>query len=292
MRGQQGEVLTKSAAYVLGSPVAHSLSPVLHRAAYASLGLTDWSYAAREVDEPGFAAFVAGCGPEVRGLSLTMPLKEIAFTVADQVSDRARQAGAINTLVRTPTGWAGDNTDIAGIRATLGPARVGERGLILGAGATARSALIALHQSGAGAVVVAARDPRKAAAGLRPLGDALGVTVSFVELTSWVPAAAALTVSTLPPAGALVAADALTRTVGARGRPAAGATLAGVRLLDVVYADWPTPLARAAAAAGAQVHSGLEMLVHQAVLQVELMTGARPDPQVLLAAGQAAVAAR
>ena len=80
-------------AYVLGSPIAHSLSPVLHRAAYAALGLTDWSYAARRVDTAGFRDFVAGCGPQVRGLSLTMPLKAAAFTLADPISSRA-------TLVR------------------------------------------------------------------------------------------------------------------------------------------------------------------------------------------------
>lgn len=292
MRCQQGEVLTGPVAFVLGSPIAHSLSPVLHRAAYASLGLTDWSYAAREVDESTFAAFVAACGPEVRGLSLTMPLKEIAFTVAGQVSDPARQAGAINTLVRTGAGWAGDNTDIAGICATLGPAEAGAQGLILGAGATARSAMIALRQLGVGRIAVAARDPGKAQKSLRALGDALAVAVSFVPLTEWVTASGALTICTLPPRGAAVAAEVLTRAMQSRGQSVGWAPLAGVRLLDVVYADWPTPLARSAVAAGARVHSGLEMLVHQAVGQVELMTGARPDPRVLLAAGQAAIAAR
>lgn len=107
------------AAYVLGSPIAHSLSPVLHSAAYAELGLSEWTYAAAEVDEAGLPGFVAALSDQVRGLSLTMPLKQVAFDVAESVTDRARQAHAINTLVRTESGWAGDNTDIAGIVAAL-----------------------------------------------------------------------------------------------------------------------------------------------------------------------------
>lgn len=89
------------AAYVLGSPIAHSLSPVLHSAAYAELGLSEWTYAAAEVDEAGLPGFVAALSDQVRGLSLTMPLKQVAFDVAESVTDRARQAHAINTLVRT-----------------------------------------------------------------------------------------------------------------------------------------------------------------------------------------------
>lgn len=286
-------------AYVLGSPIAHSLSPVLHRAAYAALGLTDWSYAARRVDTAGFRDFVAGCGPQVRGLSLTMPLKEAAFTLADPISSRARQAGAINTLVRLPSGgWRGENTDIAGIIAALGGAQAagsGELGggLILGAGATARSALMALSELGCTQVTVCARDPEKAGRSLAALAIALDVSLTVRSLARWPQVIAprslstlgmssTLAISTLPPPGAHEAAVTLT----------AGSTdLSGVCLLDVVYAHWPTPLAQAAAAHGASVVSGLDMLVHQAVEQVELMTGRRPDWRVLLTAGHAALAA-
>lgn len=299
VRGEsQGEVLSPtgpsvagaggSVAYVLGSPIAHSLSPVLHRAAYSWLGLSQWSYAAREVDEAAFAGFVAGCGPEVRGLSLTMPLKEIAFTVATTVTDRARLAGAINTLVRTPDGWAGDNTDIVGIVAALRPPDQGAKrshrsGLIVGAGATARSALIALAELGCDRVTAAARRPSAALDSLAGLADTLNLQLTVRDLDCWREAAAGYVVSTVPRDGGAVAADMLSSS---------GVDLTGVRMLDVVYADWPTPLARAAEAAGATVVSGLDMLVHQGVEQVELMTGRRPDPAVLLAAGQAAVAAR
>lgn len=319
-------------ALVLGSPIRHSLSPVLHRAAYASLGLTNWTYDAAEVDEAGFAAFVAELGADVRGLSLTMPLKEVAFTVASFVSDRARLAGAVNTLVRRDDGgWDADNTDIAGIVAALGgPTRwsarwrdeaeapgqetrpsVAERrsardcpsasasprhsphssllastqpnaseggltphpsGVILGAGATARSALIALRELGCRRVTVCARNPEKAWASLGELAGGLEVELTVSDLATWPEVAAGLVVSTLPGAGALRAAEVLRRS---------GAGLDGMVVLDVVYADWPTPLARAAQAAGAEVVSGLDMLVHQAVEQVELMTEERPDAHVL-----------
>ncbi len=270
-------------ALVLGSPIGHSLSPVLHRAAYASLGLADWTYAAAEVDEAAFAAFVAGLGADVRGLSLTMPLKEVAFTVATTVTDRARSAGAINTLVRRADGgWDADNTDIAGIVGALrGRAQVGAiaspaHGLILGAGATARSALVALAGLRVGTLTVAARDGEKARRAVSGLAQSLDLDLRVIPLADWPTAAAELVVSTLPTAGALAAAEALT---------ASGADLSGTRLLDVVYADWPTPLARAAEAAGAAVVSGLDMLVLQAVEQVDLMTGMRPDPVMLLDAG-------
>jgi shikimate dehydrogenase len=273
-------------AYVLGSPIGHSLSPVLHRAAYAALGLTDWTYSAEEVDLATFGGFVADCGEDVRGLSLTMPLKEIAFTVVDHVSDRARLAGAINTLVRREGGWFGDNTDIAGIVAALTPPGAEDlapdaAGLILGAGATARSAVIALDALGATRLTVAARSIDRARDSLLSLTQSLDLDVRFIELTQWPSASAPVIVSTLTPAGGAVAAQALSDS---------GITLSGCRLLDVGYAEWPTPLARAATAVGAQVVSGLDMLVHQAVEQVDLMTGARPDPQVLLPAGRAAIA--
>ena len=106
--GEPGALLSRAA--VLGSPVAHSLSPALHQTAYAALGLEDWTYDRFEVDEGGLAPFVEGLGESWRGLSLTMPLKVAAFAVADEVSGLAREAGAINTLVRRGSGWAADNT--------------------------------------------------------------------------------------------------------------------------------------------------------------------------------------
>ncbi|MGE9783204.1 shikimate dehydrogenase [Janibacter sp. G368] len=266
-------------AGVLGSPIRHSLSPTLHRAGYAAAGLTDWDYTAHEVDEGGLAPFVAGLDVMWRGLSLTMPLKVAAFDVADEVSELARRAGAINTLARTDTGWVGDNTDVYGIVAALRDAEVSEpaRASVLGSGATARSALLALQELDAGEVVVAARDEAKAAA-LRDAVPGAGA-VQIAPLRSWTSGAPQVVVSTLPGGRA---GTAVAETIG-------DADLTGVVLLDVVYADWPTPLARAAAERGAAVVSGLEMLVHQAARQFELFTGATAPVAAMQAAGRAAL---
>ncbi len=140
--------LTRRAA-VLGSPIAHSLSPVLHRAGYLDLGL-EWRYDAIEVTQESLAAFVAGCGPEWAGLSLTMPLKRAVLPLLDTRAALVDVVGAANTVVFGAGGErAGHNTDVAGIVAALrgidaaaGPA------LVLGGGATAASALAALAELG------------------------------------------------------------------------------------------------------------------------------------------------
>lgn len=263
-------------AAVLGSPVGHSLSPVLHRAAYEALGLEGWDYGRHEVDEGGLAPFVAGLDDSWAGLSLTMPLKVAAFGVADEVSDLAREAGAINTLVRRGSGWDAENTDVHGIVAALRDAGVESpaSATIIGSGATARSALLALRRLGAGAVRVAARN----AAAVEEL--AALVPVEHVALADWATGDNQVVVSTVPGPGAAVATEAL-----------GAARLDDVVLLDVVYADWPTPLARAATAAGASVVSGLEMLVHQAARQHELFTGTAAPLAAMQAAGRAALGA-
>lgn len=270
--GEPGALLSRAA--VLGSPVAHSLSPALHQAAYAALGLEDWTYDRFEVDEGGLAPFVEGLDESWRGLSLTMPLKVAAFAVADEVSGLAREAGAINTLVRTESGWAGDNTDVHGIVAALRDAGVGTPGsaTIIGSGATARSALLALRELGAGSVRVAARNAA-AVADLVALAP-----VEHVPLADWAKGESAVVVSTVPGPGAAAATDAL-----------GGSDLTGLTLLDVVYADWPTPLARAAAGAGATVVSGLEMLVHQAAEQFRIFTGVDAPLAAMQDAGRAAL---
>lgn len=270
--GEPGALLSRAA--VLGSPVAHSLSPALHQAAYAALGLEDWTYDRFEVDEGGLAPFVEGLDESWRGLSLTMPLKVAAFAVADEVSGLAREAGAINTLVRTESGWAGDNTDVHGIVAALRDAGVGTPGsaTIIGSGATARSALLALRELGAGSVRVAARNAA-AVADLAALAP-----VEHVPLADWAKGESAVVVSTVPGPGAAAATDAL-----------GGSDLPGVTLLDVVYADWPTAFARTMSARGATVVSGLDMLVHQAAAQFELFTGHTAPIADMMEAGRAAV---
>jgi shikimate dehydrogenase len=270
-------------AAVLGSPIGHSLSPALHRAAYRSLGLTRWRYAAHEVDEPAFLPFVASLDETWRGLSLTMPLKEVAFEVAADVSPTALATGAVNTLVRRETGeWDAHNTDVHGIVAALHDARdLADEGTatVLGSGATARSAIAALARLGAGRVRLAVRSEARPAT-LRMAAD-LGVDVEQVPVGQWVrdqAESAGLVVSTLP-AGAGAAAVAALR----------GRRLTGT-LLDVVYAGWPTPLARAASEAGLDVVSGLDMLVHQAAEQVRLMTGLEAPVDVMFAAARGTVA--
>jgi shikimate dehydrogenase len=252
-------------AAVLGSPVAHSLSPALHTAAYAALGLGGWHYDRIECRENELDDLVAGLGPEWIGLSLTMPLKRATLRVADRVSDLAAAVGAANTLVNDGAGWSADNTDVAGIIRTLrenGVEKV-ERALVLGAGGTAQAALAALLELGEPAPTVLVRDTSRVDE-LRATADRLGVrpviTGGLLDATF---APVDVVISTLPPG----AADALLPQPWL-GRPV---------LLDVIYAPWPTALAGSAFAAGCRVVGGLPVLLHQAAAQVELMTG-RPAP--------------
>ncbi|SDP05705.1 shikimate dehydrogenase [Pedococcus dokdonensis] len=265
-------------AAVLGFPVAHSLSPVLHTAGYRALGLTSWRYDAHELREGELAPWVAGLDASWRGLSLTMPLKEAAFTVATTVTETARVTGSVNTLVRrTDGGWDAHNTDVRGLEAAL--ADVGHDGsaTLLGGGATARSALLALGSIGVRRIRLALRGEARPET-LR-LAVHAGLAVDLVPLASWGSAhQGGLVVSTLPPAAGELAA----RGLGQKRRRGT--------LMDVVYADWPTPLATAAAKAGMDVVSGLDMLVYQAAEQFRLFTGEQPPVQAMYAAGRQALA--
>jgi shikimate dehydrogenase len=282
-------------AAVLGSPIAHSLSPVLHRAAYAALGLDAWSYGAFEVDEAGLPGFVARLGaglpedggPAWAGLSLTMPLKRVVIPLLDGVEPRALAVEAVNTLLFRPDGSRyGANTDIPGLAAALADRDVVSvpSAAVLGGGATAASTLAALAGIAEGATEVYVRSPHRAA-GLEELAANLGLSL---RVRPWDLAAEeafghALVVNTTPKG----AADALAGAVPAR--PGT--------LFDVLYHPWPTPLAAAWERAGGRVLGGLDLLVHQAVFQVELMTGADPARRADLvaamrAAGLAALAER
>lgn len=250
---------------VWGDPIDHSLSPRLHTAAYAELG-RDWSYGRRRVDEGGFAAALAGVDATCGGLSLTMPLKGLAFRAATGVDDRAARTRAVNTLVREDDIWHGFNTDVGGIVGALGEAGIGSigRGRIVGAGATATSALVALVELGAHEVEITARRA-DAVAALIALGEDLGIRVTGAELVVRRPDPRELTIATLP-GGAAVAsgvADALADAGGA--------------LLDVVYGHWPTALSAAWARRGLPVQDGSAMLVHQALLQVRAFGAGRVD---------------
>ena len=191
-------------AAVLGSPIKHSLSPVLHGAAYRALDLHGWHYDKIECDEPGLARLVDGMGPEWVGLSLTMPLKRVALAVADEVSPLARAVGAANTLVFPAAGPAGGsqahNTDVAGLVAALqeaGLART-EQAVILGAGGTAQSALAAVRELGHQSPIVLVRNLARTGE-LRETAERLGMrpTISGGLFAGPLPAAN-LVISTLP----------------------------------------------------------------------------------------------
>lgn len=257
-------------AGVIGSPIEHSLSPVLHRAAYDACGLTGWAYDRYRVGGPGeptVAEFMAGLGPEWVGVSATMPCKEPALAFADDATPLARLVGSANTLLRRDGGWLADNTDVAGLVGVLD--RLGvpadEPVVLLGAGATARSALAALAQRGCRAVRVAVRGEVRELTSA--LAGELGIDLAPIGMVD-VPdavASAVLTLVTLPGG-----------TDPAYPAPAPG-SLAGRVLMDVGYGAWPTPLARWAAAGGAHVISGLPMLIHQAALAFIRFTGIEPD---------------
>ena len=270
-------------AAVLGSPIAHSLSPVLHRAAYAELGLHDWTYDRVELDEAGLPAFFEALDdPAWAGFSLTMPLKRAIVPLLDAISDTAASVGAVNTVVLTDDGRRlGDNTDIPGMIAALreqGVTTVGSAA-VLGAGATASSALAALSHVCTGPVTAYVRGEVRAAE-MRGWGERLGLDIRTAD---WSRAAAALDaplVIATTPAGAT---DDLAGRVPER--PGT--------LFDVLYDPWPTVLAGAWSARGGAVVGGLDLLVHQAVLQVEQMTGRTPAPlAVMREAGEKALAGR
>lgn len=263
-------------AAVLGSPVEHSLSPDLHNAGYAAAGLTSWSYGCHRIEEAELAEFTACLGPDWRGLSLTMPLKRVCLEVADQVSPVAHRAGAGNTLVRRPDGgWDAHNTDVGGLVDALAPHWRQEwlTAAVLGAGATARSAILALEELGVARATIYARDPGRARQ-LTGWAAAGGVRVAVASspITGWGRGTEPVVLSTLPPV------------------PGIESSLAGARdglLFDAVYAGWPTQLAAAASAAGMDVVGGLDLLVHQAARQFELFTGVVAPVEAMMAAGQA-----
>lgn len=250
---------------MLGKPVAHSLSPVLHQAAYDALGLTGWTYERCEVDAEGLPSFVSGLGLEWAGLSVTMPGKRAALEFATEVTPRAAAVGAANTLVRIGGGWRADCTDVAGVAGALRAA--GEfgggsgPGVVVGAGGTAAAAVTAFAELGLAEVRIVARDPARAeptAAAARGAGLTVEVIRwSDVDWRALAEKSAAL-VSTVPSAAVSEHIDDLVQA------PC---------LLDVIYHPWPTPLAQAREASGGSLATGLDMLLHQAFGQVEQFTG-------------------
>jgi shikimate dehydrogenase len=268
---------------VLGDPIDHSLSPVIHRAAYAALGLDGWRYDAVPVPSGGLAGFLDGLDPaEWRGLSLTMPLKREALPLLGSYDDWVRDTGACNTVLLEPDGSRhGLNTDVTGALMVLGEHDVPvTRAVVLGGGATATSMLLALAERGMRHATLLVRDADRAADTVRAV--AAHRSAPTVE------------VSALDEAEELEA-DVLVSTVPASAQvPDLVAATARVPLVfDVVYDPWPTPVAVAAVQSGRTVLSGLDLLVAQAVNQVVAMTGRFDVPVgAMRRAAEEALAAR
>jgi shikimate 5-dehydrogenase len=265
-------------AAVLGSPVAHSLSPALHRAAYRALGLTGWTYDAIECDEAGLPSVLDGCGPEWAGLSLTMPLKRAVLPLLDTTEPLAADVGGANTVIFAAGARHGHNTDVPGMITALATAGISGSGpvLILGGGATACSALAAAAGLGASEATAAVRD-RTRAGGLLAAAERLGVTVRLADFGRAEPAGGwHLLISTVPANAADTYAERMLR-----------GDLVPAAVLDVVYHPWPTGLAAAAERTGAAIISGFELLLHQAARQVELMTARTAPTAAMRRGGQA-----
>jgi shikimate dehydrogenase len=272
-------------AAVLGSPIAHSLSPALHQAAYDALGLDDWHYRAIECDEAALADTLRSLDEDgLAGVSLTMPLKRSVVALLARADRLVTEVGAANTaLFGDDSGeWWGANTDVPGMLAALRRAGLAsvDAACVLGGGATATAALAALRDLGALSPVVAVRRP-DATTELSEAAGRLGVTPVVVPFGEAVPAMAeAEVVIATTPAGATDGlAGSLPQQVG------------GV-LFDVVYAPWPTALVEAWSARGGTVVGGLDLLVEQAAVQVRLMTGREAPVEEMRAAARAAITAR
>ncbi|MEH1169949.1 shikimate dehydrogenase [Micromonospora sp. CPCC 205539] len=250
-------------AAVVGTPITHSLSPLIHTAGYAAAGLTGWSYTRIECGASELAGLVDGLGPQWVGLSVTMPGKEAALGLAAETSPVAAAVGAANTLVHRPDGsWYADNTDVTGMVQVLTDAGVAAGGsmTVLGAGGTARAALAAAARLGCSSVTVVARRA-EAIRELRPVADALGVLLTAAD---WSGAAERMDVDVVVATVPKGVADPLAQAV--TWRP-------GTVYFDALYDPWPTPLGASALAAGLRVVSGLDLLLAQAVGQFELFTG-------------------
>lgn len=268
-------------AYVLGHPIAHSLSPALHRAAYAYLGEANLGYDRRDTlpdDLPAIMHRVrhpAGTeeAPYIAGLSVTMPLKTAVIQYCDELSETARVTGAVNTVYPRGERVLGDNTDVIGIvnalrHAGLKPNPERDEPAVIGGGATAISALTALHRLGYRRASVYARSLHKLGS-VQEAADRLGVQLEQVSLADLPQNLAERghhpVVSTLPAHAADEWASQLSGLKGA-------STTHRPVLLDVAYNPWPSALASAWEANGGTVVSGLEMLLYQAVEQVLLFT--------------------
>lgn len=254
-------MLNSSRCAVLGSPIAHSLSPVMHRRAYREFGL-DWTFEAVEMEEPTLEKFLSGCDQSWKGLSLTMPLKHAAVGFVDKATSVVKTLNVANTIVFDDGISTASNTDVPGAIAALE-----ERGVnkvktarILGGGATASSLAYALATKGAKQIEFVVRNPETAVEAVG-VAERAGVKTIVRHIDRPLIDVVDLLVSTVPASAVRKSAHDLVDSTRA--------------VFDVIYDPWPTPLATATKHTSHPFVSGLDLLAHQASFQVELMTGSR-----------------
>ncbi|HVX79925.1 MAG TPA: shikimate dehydrogenase [Devosiaceae bacterium] len=257
-------------AFVIGHPIAHSRSPLIHGTWLRSLRING-SYEAIDVPPAELAAFIGRLrGGEFVGGNVTIPHKETVFALCDDVDPLARTIGAVNTLVRRPAGLYGFNTDYMGFLGNLDQQAPGwseglDEALVLGAGGAARAILVALHQRGISRIHLLNRTPAKAEA----LATAIAGPIVPGPLDRF---------ATVAPGAGLVVN---TTSAGMHGQPELELPLDSLPksalVTDIVYVPLETPLLRAARRAGLRTVDGLGMLLHQAVPGFEAWFGQRPE---------------
>ncbi|MGH2580651.1 MAG: shikimate dehydrogenase [Actinomycetota bacterium] len=265
---------------IIGWPVQETLSPVIHNAAFAALGM-DWAYVPLPVAPGNLEAALAGLpAMGFAGANVTMPHKTEAAQVVHDLSEDAELLRAVNTLVVGPGGLTGHNTDAPGfdrfLRRDAGFDPEGSSALIFGAGGAARACTLALTRAGLGDLTVAARDPTRAATILAMI-EGLPSEVRVVSFEEGTTVDADLVVNATP--------------LGAAGETVPHPPLRpGMLVVDLLYRPSVTPLQAAAKAAGASAFGGLGLLLHQAALSFELWTGLEPPLSVMSAAALAEMA--
>lgn len=263
-------------AAVIGSPIQHSLSPVLHLAAYRDLGL-DIDYRRIEITKETVGSFLASWPEGLVGLSVTMPLKQVIIPLLSQVDGLAKAVGAVNTVVPFPGGvTAGFNTDVYGLVAAIKEVKgrdfSPQKAVIVGSGATASSALAALVELQAGQINLLARRVSGAGNAVQA-ATRLGIDPGYVPLAAGKKAretleAADLIISTVP----REVLDDFYQTISFN---------PGQTVFDIVYDPWPSELVKQARRNGATIISGKAMLLHQAVMQVKLFTSRTPNLEAM-----------
>ncbi len=249
-------------AAVLGSPIAHSLSPALHMAAYKHLGITG-EYTAIEVLPADLKDFIDSRDSSWTGFSLTMPLKESVMSIADVLDPLVVQVACANTLIRKDDSWSAYSTDVSGFRHSIlnKGAATCKSVSIIGSGATARAAAAAVDETGR-VIHVVHRNPDRCQAmkSAAPKSE-----IIFHPWESALPMAD-ITINTTPSG----AADVFVHTLSSK--------VHGI-FFEALYKPWPTPLLAKWRSLGGESIDGLDLLVHQGVDQISLMTGIECDHQ-------------